>query len=636
MFLKHYSTMKNTSSLILLFAIYTYCYSQKAPAKYGDIDKADLEMKVYPADSSAPAVILCDYGYFDATRFQFTRLLRIKILKKEGYKWANQICSFRFEKPGIKGTTYNLENGVITSSKLKPESIFTETVKAQEYYRTRFAMPNVKEGSVMDIEIYYTGLPYEWRFQDLIPIRWSELIIEPTPVITFHNTFFGIEPLALETDRRWVGVNMPAFKEEPYTDCINNYIRRTEIEISEMNVPSKNFHLANYYENHSSNWQAVNKVLLRYDAYNNGLGVTNFLNGLTEEIKNLGQSKEEMLKVALEKVKKIKWNDECSIYTSHQTLHDASKKGTGNVADINLTLFQLLKKLDFETHPIVLRTRNEGKLSATVPSLDKLNYVVVQVKINDKTYLLDATEELLPYDFLPERCMNGDGRTVCRPGEWINLRSSKKDREITNYDLILSTDNLSLNGKMVYKRSDYAAYNFRKNYRTFNSRNEYLDDFKKDKPGLTILNSEIQKLDSIYFSIQDQYQVTINNKVIESAGELYLNPLLYSQIQENPFKSDERNYPVDFPYLVDRSFSGTIKVPENYTVISLPAAVKLQLPNNAATLIYQVAFVNNTIQFSCKLNINKEIFLSEEYADLKEFYAQIIKKQEEPVILKKK
>jgi len=629
--------MKHIITLVLLFfLIYNYCYSQKEPAKYGEVDRADLEMKVYEADSSAPAVILCDYGYFDAARFQFTRLLRIKILKKEGYRWANQAYSFRFEEPGIRGTTFNLENGVVTSSKLKPESIFTETVEAHEYYRTRFAMPDVREGSVMDIEIFYTGLPFEWRFQDVIPVRWSELIIEPTPILTFHHTFFGTEPLAMETDRRWVGINMPAFKEEPYTNCINNYIRKLELEISEVNiVPIRRVHARNFYKDYSSSWESVNKILLRYDAYSNGLGTTSFLNDLAKEIKNSGKSREEMLKTALERVKRIKWNEECRIYTSYQTLYGASEKGSGNVADINLTLFQLLKKMDFETQPVVLRTRNDGELSATVPSLANLNYVVVQVKMNDKTYLLDGTDEFLPYDFLPERCMNGEGRTVCRQAEWIRLRSSKKDKEMTNYDLSLSPENLSLNGKIVYKRSDYAAYNFRKDYKTFNSKDEYLNDFKNDKPGLKVLNAEIQKLDSIYFPVQDQYQVTINNQVIGSEGELYVNPLLYSQVRENPFKSDERNCPVDFPYQVERFVSGTIKVPENYTVVSLPSAVKLQLPDNAASLVYQVAFANNTIQFSCKLNINKEIFSPQEYADLKEFYVQLIKKERESVVLKK-
>lgn len=59
-------------------------FAQKVPIKFGKVDKTDLEMKVYPSDTSAVAAILCNYGYFNSTRFEFVRTLRIKIFKKEG------------------------------------------------------------------------------------------------------------------------------------------------------------------------------------------------------------------------------------------------------------------------------------------------------------------------------------------------------------------------------------------------------------------------------------------------------------------------------------------------------------------------------------------------------------------------
>ncbi len=46
-------------------------YGQPAPARYGKIDMADLEMKVYDKDTTAEAVILCDYGEFNPTTLRF-------------------------------------------------------------------------------------------------------------------------------------------------------------------------------------------------------------------------------------------------------------------------------------------------------------------------------------------------------------------------------------------------------------------------------------------------------------------------------------------------------------------------------------------------------------------------------------
>ena len=96
--------------ILVLSVIKFAAVAQKAPIKYGKIDKADLEMKVYPADTSASAAVLCDYGYFNSTQFQFVRTLRIKIFKKEGTTWGSQVFPI-FSKNDVRGITYNLEKG---------------------------------------------------------------------------------------------------------------------------------------------------------------------------------------------------------------------------------------------------------------------------------------------------------------------------------------------------------------------------------------------------------------------------------------------------------------------------------------------------------------------------------------------
>src|SRR4030042_3861077 len=77
----------------LLFICTQPGISQKPPVKFGKIDRELLEMTVYEPDTSAEAVILCNYGRFDPVNFQFTNTIRIKILKKEGYYWANMVLT---------------------------------------------------------------------------------------------------------------------------------------------------------------------------------------------------------------------------------------------------------------------------------------------------------------------------------------------------------------------------------------------------------------------------------------------------------------------------------------------------------------------------------------------------------------
>ena len=151
-------------------------YAQKAPIKFGDVSLEELEMKTYPPDTSAPAVVLCDYGYFYSKTLKFSRILRIKILKKEGYTWANYLFPATLRSQ-VRGLTSNLENGKIVQEKLKSESIFSERV-TNDKYRMRVAMPGVRTGSVIDLQITMEFIPSEWKFQDRIPVKYSEVNID--------------------------------------------------------------------------------------------------------------------------------------------------------------------------------------------------------------------------------------------------------------------------------------------------------------------------------------------------------------------------------------------------------------------------------------------------------------------------
>src|SRR5687768_11842059 len=70
--------------------------AQKPPVKFGDISMEELSMTTYDRDSTAPAVILADYGvsalvYNQNTGFSldFEKTTRIKILTKEGLRWGD-------------------------------------------------------------------------------------------------------------------------------------------------------------------------------------------------------------------------------------------------------------------------------------------------------------------------------------------------------------------------------------------------------------------------------------------------------------------------------------------------------------------------------------------------------------------
>ena len=54
------------------------------------------------------------------------------------------------------------------------------------------------------------------------------------------------------------------------------------------------------------------------------------------------------------------WNEKQHLFASHKELSYVFKEEIGNSADINIMLYQLLKKIDIEVYPVVLSTREHG------------------------------------------------------------------------------------------------------------------------------------------------------------------------------------------------------------------------------------------------------------------------------------
>ena len=303
--------MKKISTvLVICILLVSQGYSQKAPIKFGKINKKDLEMQTCIIDSTAPAVILCDYGYFNGNTFQFTRIMRIKILKKSGRGWGDWVINTRW-KANVKGITYNLENGEIEKEKLKNSSIFNEIVY-ENRNRLRLSMPNVKVGSVIDIQWTYPGLPKDWYFQQRIPVLRSELIVENSTYISFRKNFFGYVPLNEASQNRWVALNVPAFNEEPYMSSPENYISKFEFDLKKVSFPG-------LYINFSGDWNGVSHTLFDMSYFGVPIKATNmFLKGMAKEISKKNVTDKQKVIAALDTLHSIKWNGDEWLFTTEK------------------------------------------------------------------------------------------------------------------------------------------------------------------------------------------------------------------------------------------------------------------------------------------------------------------------------
>jgi len=650
--------------------------AQKPPIKFGDIPIEDMKMNVYPSDSSAAAVVLADYGesnlvYSEDHGFQikFDRLRRIKILNKEGLEWADfsiQLYheSGNYEKlMGLRAVTYNLENGKVMESKLKNEAILKEKYDGNFEF-TKVPWTNVKVGSVLEISYTITSDFLfnfrNWEFQSTIPTRWSEYRAGIPEYYFYEKYLQGYVPLEIneatsknsaitfrskgESDRlgrpeisservdykenrfRWAAKNVPALKPEPYMTTYRDFISKMIFELSYSkfpNSPTKQY-MGSWGDISRSYNKSFDEVILG----NSSLKET------ADQVTAGKTSDEEKLNAILEFVKKnVVW-DGTNRKFPNSTLKKVLDEKAGNSAEINLLLACLLEKAGIKFQPVLISTRDHGFVREATPVSSQFNYVAGRVKLGDKTFLLDATDKFLPTGLLPERCLNGKGFVVSEEGfQWISLQPATKTRTVYTLDLSLTGEG-EFKGKLKVDRSGYNSVEARKSYLS-NGESGYVKNFFGGHPW-EYSKSEFLNANEIQLPFKESHEIVINEHAIAGGGTLYFNPFILAREQENPFKQEKRNYPVDFGTPFEMMYMIKVNLPPDHVVEELPKSKVIVLPNNAAKYMYNIGQVGNSINISSSLTIGKSIFTQDEYPNLREFYGQVIAKQAEQIVLKKK
>jgi hypothetical protein len=668
--------MKTLVSLAPFLFISLLSFAQKPPIKFGDIPIEDLKMTVYDQDSSAEAVVLADYAesaisYSDAKGFQlsFQRIRRLKVLTKEGLKWAN------FEIPlyhdtdqeekvtNIKVVTSNLHNGKIVESKAKNDTFFKEKYDAN-FTIMKVTWPNVVEGSVL--EISYTVVSdfmfnfQDWEFQTTIPTRWSEYRARIpeyynyekfmqgyiVPVVNESSTTNGSIMLYdktvdnrtgastttqdkvefIENRFRWAAKDVPAFKDEPFITTASDYISKINFELSYTKFPNSGMksYMGSWADINRSYWENVGNEIK-----GNG-GVKNIVETL---IAALATPEEKAAAIHHYVKQNVIWDGNFRKYAENSPKKTLELK-KGSSAEINLLLACMLDKADLPVYPVLISTRNHGFIREMMPMSSQFNYVTCLLKLGDKTVFLDATDKLLPPGVLPESCLNGQGLVVSRDGfQWINLKPTIKTRSY--YDLTIAlTEAGEFKGTLKIDKTGYSSARARRSYLS-KGEPEYLKEFIEGRQW-TLNKSEFQNIQEIHQPFKETHEILVTDHIAANGGIIYFNPFLLSNEEENPFKSEKRDYPVDFGNNYDKMYIAKITIPDGYQVEELPQSKLLTLPENAAKYAYNIVQSGNTINLTSNLTFNRSLFLQGEYMALREFFNQVVAKQAEQIVLKKK
>jgi hypothetical protein len=632
--------MKLLLTATLFLSAVVVSFSQKSPVKFGDIPMEDMKMTVYEQDSSAAAVVLLDYGEADFKEYH--RHVRIKILKKNAFKWAdvrvNLHSSQRLTK--LKASTYNLEGGKIVTSEMADEGIFQNNVTDGLKLQT-FTLPNVKEGSIIEYSftLASTGIsPPDWEFQKVIPVRWSEYWAIIPDFFVYRRYIQGyVQNITYEMQLKnmtsyeanahhWIAKDVPAFRVEPFISCSDNYISKVNFALASVKNTKDHFNNIDVMTSWEKLGQAgdefkhlISVVDLRQEVAKVTLGVTDSL---------------QMINLCHAYIRdNMNWNNRSAPISKAPNLKKAWETKTGSSADINILLASILQEGGFKVKVILYSTRDHGIIRKEYPMAKQFNDVALCVQVNGKRMFLDATEKYLPYNMLPQRCLNGEGMLITRPIEWVDLDSKIKAKTTANAELSLNEKG-ELTGKISLIYSGYAAGKMRDHYFT-KGEEKYKPDW---------LTTKDWKVDKIEFQNVKETTLPVSESVTvdgaeygsQASGILYINPFVVSQHTDHTFKAETREYPVDYGNAIENLYVCKITLPPGYDIDELPPNAIFGLPGNAARYVYSITRIGDALSITRSVQINKTIFFQDEYPNLREFYNKVVAKEAEQIVLKKK
>jgi len=665
--------------LCLCLVVFPSFAQDKAKNTLGKVTPSDFNLPNLPiTDSNTTAVILADKGetHYIGNRTGwfscvYTRQTRIKVIDKKAFDLATVKIYLdgqqkEMEKlSNVSASTFNLDQRQISQTKLDEKDIFRNKLD-KDRTEVKFTLPAVKEGSIIEYSYTITSdywwimPPWEFQFRKY-PCLYSEYQVEIPQTISFVLVRQGVHPYAVDNGsigrvsytvtvnpdksslanldqdayvsantvkHDWVMRDIPAFGNEPYLTTPENYIDKIAFQLSGTHNNSEE---STDYHN---NWAKATDELLGQERFGGALEQDD--NRVDEFADKIGVGDADRLALAKAVYYYMSQHFTCTenwrdITT---TLPDVIRKGGGTVGDINLLLIAVLRKKGFFAEPVVLSTRDHGFNFVHYPILERLNYVIVRLILDGRTYYLDAAHPELGFGQLADECYNGPARIISKQdsGSVYFDADSLKERS-TTLVMMTSTDK-GLEGSWQSTLGTQQSYETRKNVREHGQQQFFKDIQTQYGDDLAITNGGIDSLSLPEEPVKVHYEFVLKQQ--PGLSLIYLSPMLGDAWRKNPFEAAERKYPIELPYSMDENYIFSMDIPQGYAVDELPKSARVGLNGDQGQFEYLIAQQGDQIQMRCRLRLNKAWFPATDYSSLRDFFGYVVRKEAEQIVLKKK
>jgi len=658
--------MKHTILISILFFFFLSNISaQRLPIRWGKISKDEVNLSVFSPDKEAAAIMLCKYGRLTIDNGYVVWEIheRIKILKPEGVVYGTvtipyfndsrgafiygqtrannmitdgteRICYWDDKQANyihesarlIKAQTFNYDGNNETVSSISKEDVEYVDITS-ENKELRFQLPDVKVGSI--IEYIYTistdnwMYPRKWNFHSEIPTLRSEAYAEFEEWVKYSMLYQGallMQKYNGVTTNSWVLENLPALKQEPFSDAHTNYSDKITFQLVMYYKPSELTFQTGEWITLNNSWEGVIKKFKDEGFFGYVLLNKPFLKNKVQTVVNENDTKLDMMKKLYYFVSEnMVWNGEYALHISTPQLQMFDDK-KGNNYDINMLLCDLLRAHDIDAKPVLISTRDHGLVSKVLPILNQFNHILVLVTTNSGSYLLDATNPFVPFNLLPTNDLNSFGLILndnC-VADWFAI-----NQPFTAKQSYTSKINIEENGNANFSVKCFYAEYFAIQKREEISRcidNEAIANLLINLPtqnckidSLVIENKfkkELPLIVNIYFSTK----CNVENNTIT------IEPILRKMVETNPFQTNNRWYPINFNFPQVYKYFAEINFPQGYTIEGNTANEQLSLFEDRLSFEYKLNSNGNVISLSTNVSVKETVIEKEYFTDVKNVF----------------
>lgn len=636
--------------------------AQQQQKEFGKIDLEEIAMTRYDKDPDAKAVVLYDKGktLFEDNgmgyRIRFTRHKRVKLFDKSETDQAEVSIPLYSNRSGrrqekvksLEAITYFETPDGVQKRMLDPDQVYTEKINDNVSVQ-KFTFPEVQDGAVLEYR-YEVESPFlfslpEWQFQNRIPTIYSEYQVHMVPFYAYAYIAQGISEFDVLTkeegkeskyfsfrgggSRRYQDLihtyalkNIPAFEDESFITSVNDHIIKMSFQLVTVYGARGEKRMI------ASTWPKLNKELLDNDYFGKFIRKASrkSKNMLKEDLKLTGMTDREKAKAIIQYVReKFIWNGHQGKFAS-QDINDLLDSKTGSTADLNLLLLGMLDRAGIDASPLILSTRDHGKILTGYPLSRFTNYVAVFV--NTKTpFLADATARGLPYNRLPPRCINNQGLVVDESEKptWVKLNNNPLSIDQKQLTLQLDTVTNNLKASIVLQSTETEAYRYRERWG---------DDKEKVKKHFEKKIGEVERL-----RIQNHDRgskpflvyLEATQETEKLQGNIVIQPFLGLPIKENRLTQDHRVHPVDFVYPQAEHYKSSLAIPDGYKITDLPENYKINNPQVKLSVSYKI--VDDKLLADAAFELKQAVYPARDYPALQKVFDDMIQYFNQPVVM---